>query len=170
MAEGKVEFRDLGLSEGFGSFHFSKDTIRLFNVLLGRAKDSRKVNSIFGEGVNPLMRKIREGLDLVGLPGDALLRHGNKRIVYGVSLATNFQEVLLNFSKRPKYRIPQTEPRMRTRQLGDFWRRRWLSNRLNKAGILEEVRRHTLVYPIHHGAQVPIADDESELLELWTAQ
>jgi hypothetical protein len=50
----KIEFENLGLSEGFGVFHFSRETLRLMNMLLARSKESRKVNSIFGEGVNPL--------------------------------------------------------------------------------------------------------------------
>ena len=65
-----IEYKSLGVSEGFGSFHFSKDSLRMMAMLLGRSKDARKVNSIFGEGVNPLMRKIREGLSLLGLPAD----------------------------------------------------------------------------------------------------
>ena len=86
------EYRELGISKGFGSYHFSQASIDYVQTLLGRAGDGRKVNSIFGEGVNPLMRKIRDGLNVVGLPADALLRHGNPRVVYGVTLAANFRE------------------------------------------------------------------------------
>ncbi|MGI0134746.1 MAG: Druantia anti-phage system protein DruA, partial [Candidatus Micrarchaeaceae archaeon] len=86
---GKIEYKELGASEGFGSFHFSKETLRLFGMVIGRAKEARKVNSIFGEGVNPLMRKIRDAMAVLGLPAEALLRHGNRRVVYGVSLADN---------------------------------------------------------------------------------
>jgi hypothetical protein len=31
-------------------------------MILGRSKDALKVNSIFGEGVNPLMRKFERDL------------------------------------------------------------------------------------------------------------
>ena len=71
------------MSEGFGSFHFSKETLKLMGMLLGRTHEGRKVNSIFGEGVNSLMRKIREALSLLGLPDDVLLNHGSKRVIYG---------------------------------------------------------------------------------------
>lgn len=163
----KVEFNCVGLSEGFGSFQFSKDSLRMMGMLLGRSKEARKVNSIFGEGVNPLMRKIREGLKLLGLPPDVLLKHGSKRVVYGVALARNFREFLLDMSDSPRYLIPQRRERHQTELLADYWRQRWLLKRINKPGILDDVARHTCVYPIHHGAQVELPDDREELLHLW---
>lgn len=144
----KVEFQTLGLSEGFGSFHFSKETLRLMAMLISRSKEARKVNSIFGEGVNPLMRKIREALGQLGLPSDILLKHGNKRLVYGVPLARNFQDVLLGLSDSPRYYIPLTREKHRSELLADFWRQRWLLKRLEKPGILEAVSTHTVVYLI----------------------
>ena len=103
-------------------FHFSRETLRLMNLLVSRAKEYRKVNSIFGEGVNSLMRKIREGLSMLGLPAEVLLKHGNKRVVYGVGLASNFRSMLLGFPTKPRYIIPQTKPRLRSEALSDYWR------------------------------------------------
>ncbi len=162
----KVAFESVGLSEGFGSFHFSKETLRLMAMLLGRSKNARKVNSIFGEGVNPLMRKIREALEQLGLPSDTLLNHGNKRVIYGVSLARNCRAVLLGLSDSPRYYIPLTREKYRTELLADFWRKRWLLKRLDKPGILEEVSKHTVVYPIRHGAQVELPNNSIEV-SLW---
>ena len=117
-----IEYENLGVSEGFGSFHFSKDSLRMMAMLLGRSNNARKVNSIFGEGVNPLMRKIREGLSLLGLPADSLLNHGSKRIVYGVALAANFGDFLLGLSDNPQYLIPVTKVKHRTELISDYWR------------------------------------------------
>jgi hypothetical protein len=166
----KIEYDCLGTSEGFGSFHFSKDSLRMMGMLLGRSKESRKVNSIFGEGVNPLMRKIREGLALLGLPADVLLKHGSKRLVYGVALARNFHEFLLGLSKSPHYLIPPTRAKHRTELIADYWRQRWLLKRLSKPGVLDEVARHTCVYPIRHGAQVEISRNGDNLLEFVTSR
>ena len=44
-----------------------------------RKRGFQRVNSVFGEGVNPRMRKIREGLEVLGAPTDKLLLHGNQR-------------------------------------------------------------------------------------------
>jgi Domain of unknown function (DUF4338) len=155
----KVEYRAIGLSEGFGSFHISKETLGLIASLIARSKESRKVNSIFGEGVNPLMRKIREGLELLGLPSDVLMNHGNKRVVYGVALTRDFRDVLLGFADSAHYYVPRTRDKLRTEMLSDFWRQRWLLNRLEKPGIVDGVSKHTLVYPIRHGAQVELPEE-----------
>lgn len=154
-ASAQVEYKELGLSEGYGSFHFGSQTLDLMNVMLARSKNGRRVNSIFGEGVNPLMRKIREALELVGLPSDPILRHGNRRVVYGVSLATNFGDVLLGLADRPKYLLPQTMPARRTVLIAKFWRKRWLMLRISRPEILDALAKHTLTYPIRHGARVP---------------
>ena len=165
--EEKIEYECLGTSEGFGSFHFSKDTLRMIETLLGRSKEARKVNSIFGEGVNPLMRKIREGLALLGLPADVLLKHGSKRLVYGIALAQNFEDYLLGFTSKPRYLIPGSRPKFRTELIADFWRQRWLLKRLSKEGVLDEVARHNCVYPIRHGAQVQLPKIDGDVLELF---
>ena len=129
-------------------------------TLIGRSKEARKVNSIFGEGINPLMRKIREGMELLGLPSDVFMNHGNKRVVYGVALARNFHDVLLGFTDSAQYNVPRTRDKLRTENIADFWRHRWLLNRLEKSGIFDEVSKHTTVYPIKHGAQVSLPEEQ----------
>ncbi len=165
-----LRYEELGTSQGFGSFHFSKESVRLADALLGRSKQGRKVNSIFGEGVNPLMRKMREALTLVGLPSDLLLKHGNRRIVYGIPLAENFRGLLLGLETRPQYIIPQSDPRTKTRMIGSYWIHRWLSRRIEQDSVLSQVASNCLAYPIRHGAQVKIREEEiPEMLKAMTA-
>lgn len=161
----KLEYKELGLSEGYGSFHFSATTIELVDTLLARQAEGRRVNSIFGEGVNPLLRKIREALELLKLSSDRVLRHGNPRVVYGIALARNFREVLLGFEDEPEYLLPLGEPRCCSERLAAYWRRRWLAPRAAKLEIIESVKKHTLAYPVTHGARVPAAAsaDQREL-------
>lgn len=162
----RLEYIELGLSRGYGSYHFSRASVDYLETLLGRAGDGRKVNSIFGEGVNPLMRKLRDGLAEVGLPSDELLKHGNARVVYGVPLAENFREVLLGIEAKPRYFMPLRNPRDSTQRLVEFWRRRWLAGRITRDGILDEVLKHTLSYPISHGARVTLPQSgEAELFD-----
>lgn len=161
-----IAYDHLKHSKGYGTYQFSKATVEAGTVLISRRKGGRRVNSIFGEGVNPLMRKIREALSAVGLASDALLLHGNQRVTYGIRLARNFREVLLGFDQRPLYLIPQSKPRRRTDLIVEYWRRRWLLRRINQPGILKQVAEHTLVYPITHGAVVPLATDDEGLFSL----
>lgn len=154
-----IKYEELGISRGYGSYHFSKASIDYLETLLPRSANGRKVNSIFGEGVNPLMRKIREGLSGVGLPADDLLMHGNPRVVYGIQIAKNFREVLLGIDAKPKYFLSLAKAKQFTANLAAFWRRRWLVGRIQRPGILEEVEKHTLSYPVTHGARVQLQSD-----------
>ena len=161
-----LKYDELGMSRGFGSYHFSKASLDYLDTLVPRGDDSRKVNSIFGEGVNPLMRKLRDGLAGVGLPADELLMHGNPRVVYGVSIAENFREVLLGRHRRPKYFLSLKKAREHSELLAEFWRKRWLAGRITRPRILETVNKHTLSYPITHGARVRLpVEGEGDLFE-----
>ena len=162
----QFEYKKWGYSAGFGSFHFSQETMNWIKFLLGR-QGNRRVNSIFGEGVNPLMRKIREALDLVGLLSDELLLHGNERVIYGIPLATNYKELLLGLTKRPKYIVPQSDKEERTRMLFAYWCKRWLFTRIKNSEMLQKVAQHTLTHPIRHGARVLLPGDDEESGYLW---
>jgi hypothetical protein len=158
----KIEYKELGISEGFGLFHFSATTISLADAVTGRA-GAKKVNSIFGEGSNPLLRKVKEAIEFLGLDSKPILNHRNPRVVYGVGLAENFGDILLGMAQRPKYLIPQTQARQKTMLIGQYWIRRWLLQRIMRTEILEQVARHTLSYPITHGARVPDVEDDNQM-------
>ena len=157
-----LRYEELGTSQGFGSFHFSKESVRLADALLGRSKQGRKVNSIFGEGVNPLMRKMREALTLVALPSDILLKHGNRRILYGIPLAENFRRLLMGLEIKSRYIVPQNNPRQQTSRISSYWVHRWLSRRIEQDSVLTQVAGNCLAYPIRHGAQVELPGVEEE--------
>ena len=150
----QVAYEELGQSEGYGSYHFGELTVKLGDMILARQKEGRRVNSIFGEGVNPRMRKLREAFEIVDLPSDEILRHRNARIVYGVALARNFSEVLLGLAPRAQYLIPQAAPAKTTKKIAGYWRERWLLGRIGRPGVLENVAKHTLAYPVTHGGRV----------------
>jgi hypothetical protein len=154
----------LGRTVGFGSFHFSRETMALLDMVLARHQRGRPVNSIFGEGVNPKLRKVRSALDLLGLPSDLLLQHRNPRLIYGVPVAVNFREVLLGLTRRPRPLIPSSRDVVGS--MAEYWRSRWLSRRIENEAILDAVKAHVLAYPIQHGARVvppPIPDEEGRL-------
>jgi hypothetical protein len=163
-AGGRLEYVNLGRTVGFGSYQFSQQTMAALEVLLARSRRGRQVNSIFGEGVNPKLRKVRAALELAGLRSDLFLRHGSPRIVYGVALAENTRDVLLGRASRARYIVPLRPEG--TVAIVAFWRRRWLSPRVERPDVLECVASHDLTYPVRHGARVllpGVEDDEGPL-------
>jgi hypothetical protein len=152
----EVSFKKLGATRGQGSFHFSVATVDQIEAFLSQSADSRTVNSIFGEGVSPRLRKIRNGLDASGFPSDFVLTHGSPRAVYGISLTSNQRDYLLGLAKTPNYLFPQKSASQVTHEIADYWKRRWLLPRIQRPEVLDRVERHTLVSPVEHAARVQL--------------
>lgn len=157
---GAVRFKRLGVTLGFGSFQFTRATCKALTDLRTRSPHATGVNWVFGEGVNPRMRAIREGLAVLNLPSDELLNHGSPRIVYGVALARNMREVLLGMSSEPDYYFPLPAARRATDAIASWWVHRWLSKRIMRDDVLERVAADNLVFPIRHGARVILPPDD----------
>src|SRR5205085_1745612 len=112
-------------TKGLGTFQFGQDAVDEMGNLLAQSKRGQRVNSVFGEGVNPRLRKIRDGLDELGLPSSALLEHGAPRLVYGVPLVKNLADYLLGIDDRPKYILPLRQPAKYTESISAWWFERW---------------------------------------------
>jgi hypothetical protein len=164
-----VRYEYLGRTTGVGTFQFSERTVRELELLLAQRSAGIKVNSVFGEGVNPRLRKIREALDVLGLPANELLQHGTPRLVYGVRLARNVRDYLLDLDSKPQYFIAESEPRAATDRIAAWWAERWLARRVERKDIIERVEQHNFIHPIRHGARVPLVDDPRQpgLFEEW---
>lgn len=149
-----LEYRQLGKSEAYGTSHFSADTIEALVALVQQTSNGQRVNSIFGEGVSPKLRKVRDGLGVLGFPVDELLQHGRRRIVYGVPLVRNLREFLVGMDDEPDYLFDLEAPKWGTAAIVEWWTRRWLSKRIMNDEVLARLEQHTLVRPIRHGARV----------------
>src|SRR2546427_2736503 len=130
-AAGDLEFKPLGQSRGWGSVHLSRRTRELLREVAVTTSNLRNVNYVFGEGVNPKMRAIREGLNALGVTSDSFLHHQQPRLVYGVLLAKNAREFLRMEERKPVYLLAGDDPAVDAERLADFWRRRWLAPRLD---------------------------------------
>lgn len=150
-----IRYEELGRSESFGTSQYSEETIDALADVIHQSADGQRVNSIFGEGVSPKLRKVRHALDLLGLPSEILLRHHRRRVVYGSRLIRNLQEYLLGLDPTPEYLVPLESGPKATAQIVTWWRERWLFNRIKSDEVLADVAKHTLVRPVHHGARVP---------------
>ena len=120
--------------------------------------------------MNPRLRKLRAGLDELGLDADELLNHGARRLVYAVNLVENLREYLLGIDARPKYVVSLRNSQAVTAQIVRWWLDRWVGRRVQRPDVLERMAAHTLVHPIQHGARVKLlrTDPEQSLLfEDW---
>jgi hypothetical protein len=155
----EIAFLRLGKSRSFGTSHMSADTVTALVRLSQVSGTGIRINSIFGEGVNPKLRKVRDGLDLLGWPADELLQHRRQRIVYGVPLVTNLRDYLLGLDQEPNYRF-RSNVAKDVERVSDWWEERWLRRRAQSRGVLEDVRRHTKPSSGGHGARVVLPPAE----------
>lgn len=157
---GEIRYHQLDFETEFATFHISQATMSEMRKYSEQWHDGSNVHGIFGEGVNPKMRKITEGLTRMGFPPEQVLRAGSPRAVYMIPLAHNYKDVLLGRTDTPRYILPDDTPSAASAQIADFWRERWLQGRIGRDDVLAATRRHKMTYPMLHGAAVPLPDDE----------
>jgi hypothetical protein len=130
-----LDWRRIGESEGFGTVHMSRETVEAVREVAVLRHGMRNVNNQFGEGANPLMRQLREGLEALRFSSDDVLRHSNKRIVYAAELYPGAKaDLALGSPKKPE--LPSME------QVAAHWSDRWLRMRIRE-DVLEAVGRIT---------------------------
>lgn len=136
--ESVLEFRKMGITEGFGTVFFSKETTSFFSRMLELQDGGKKINHVFGEGTSPRFRMISKGLSSIGIKAEAFLKHYSPRIVYSINLANNTNEYLLGFDNDVKYGYDlndSTIVEQKTQELIDYWYDRWLTKRLTTVDI-----------------------------------
>ncbi|MNT98532.1 hypothetical protein D3C72_2411350 [compost metagenome] len=62
----EIAFHAIGQTAGFGTVQFSPETSRAVDAFLSAENDFREVNSVFGEGTSPKLRKLKMGLRKLG--------------------------------------------------------------------------------------------------------
>jgi len=137
----ELKYHPIGYSSGFGTVQFMPDTVRATEAVLEEKLGYQNVNHIFGEGPSPKLRKIRAGLDELGFDPSVLLKHNQPRKIYGISLCEQSLEFLCGeFSVLPDY-IEHPEKYLEaTERIADFWRKRWLSKRIEHEPTIESLK------------------------------
>jgi hypothetical protein len=153
-SDDQISFTELGRSRSFGTSQFTDETVEAL-VRLSRVNGAVvRVNSVFGEGVSPRLRKVRLGLSSLGWPSSELLKHGRERIVYGVKLASNLRDYSLGLDDDPDYLLDPGA--LDEAPVAKWWFERWGRRRAEQEAVREAMRTHRLVRPLHHGAKVPL--------------
>lgn len=137
-----LEYRKMGVTEGFGTLFFSRETTSLFSRIMELQDGGKRINHVFGEGTSPRFRMISRGLNTIGIRADAFLRHYSPRIVYSIDLAKNTKEFLMGIDEDVDYGFDlydEEEVLNRTQEICDYWYSRWLEKRLTTVDIIERL-------------------------------
>lgn len=128
----ELRFEPIGVTRGFGTVQFSPDTSRAIDALVSSSRAFKDVNSVFGEGTSPKLRKMKQGMRLTGFNPDRMLRHQQQRLIYAVSLSERSRDWLMERrTDLPGYLSEPSAYPQATEAIADFWRRRWLAGRLD---------------------------------------
>jgi hypothetical protein len=127
-----LRYQPIGETTGFGTVQFSPETSRALDALLSVHREYKDVNSVFGEGTSPKLRKLKAGMRLIGFDPDRFLRHQQRRLIYAAPLTRSSRDWLLerttalpDYLANPKAHVDASD------RIADFWRTRWLANRLD---------------------------------------
>jgi hypothetical protein len=129
-----VVWQKLRRGQGVSITHISEETVALMRKLGIAAHGRRRINSVFGEGSSPRMRQVREGLNLIGINDDSLLKQSHGRKVYGCELYEGARDDVLGLAKGGRNRASSS-----VRQISSAWAQRWLVPRIQKQSVLEEL-------------------------------
>ena len=137
-----VEYRKMGITEGYGTVYFSNDTTAMFSRILELQDGGKRINHVFGEGTSPRFRMISRGLNAIGIRASAFLNHYSPRIVYSINLAKNTNEFLLGIEDEVDYGYDLNNPvevAKYTQELIDYWYERWMKMRLESVDIIDRL-------------------------------
>lgn len=124
-------YNAIGQTSGFGTIQFSAETSKAIDAYLAFEHDFKEVNSVFGEGTSPKLRKLKMGLRRLGFAPDKLIQHRHHRLIYGVPLFPKARDWLQErVTELPGYVAAPDGYEDATERIAAFWRRRWLASRL----------------------------------------
>jgi Druantia protein DruA len=140
----ELRYESLGNTTGYGTVQFSPETVRSVEKLLESEYGYQEVNSVFGEGFSPRLRKLRAGLQLLGFEAEHLLVHHQQRRVFGVKMFPGTADFLMGKkTPLPSYLRHPRRYLDASQQIVDYWTTRWLSMRLDHAPALDALQSVT---------------------------
>jgi hypothetical protein len=161
-----LRYKYLANTKGMGSFQFGSSTKQAIEKYVeAQENGKRRVNNVFGEGANPKIRALREGLVKLGF-SEELMTHGLQKCAYGVSLVSNLRDYLLGIAKRPKYVFKSGDAIKASRAIASWWMSRWVRARLERVDVIEKIEQHSLIKPVRHGARVVLPEADVTQMSL----
>lgn len=158
-----IAFEEIGETSGYGTVQFSAETSKALEGLVTDQKGFRNVNSVFGEGPSPKLRKMSAGLRLIGFDPEILLRHNQTRLIYGAAMLPDWENYLCNRpTKLPSFVRTPERYRDATERIAEFWRTRWLAKRSTYQPALVQL---SLSHAWKLTDEMPIEEDKAVFTE-----
>jgi hypothetical protein len=129
-----LSWDELAKTQGYSVTHFSKRTVSLMRDLGKVVHGRRRINSVFGEGSSPRTRQIRQGLLLIGISHEYIMKQPSGRRVYACETYPGAKDDLVGFCK-PKKRGKAAQVDV----ISNAWLERWVSSRIARPEVLARV-------------------------------
>ncbi len=133
-----VELRKLGATTGYGHFQITDDLFSQLRRVLQEDGHKYADGHQFGDGPNWRIRVARIGLQSLGLNPNGVLRHGIRREVYAMPIATNACAFLAGGDEEPLFDCKTVN------EIADLARNRWLIPRGERRPSYRQFRREHL--------------------------
>ncbi len=145
--DGRVLYKRIGASKGWGHFHLNNGLFGTLFRYLRATEGPESAGYKFGSGPNWKIRTARSALEHLHLSGN-LLRHGVRREIYGIPLAENFAEFLRGETNvLESYNTPFDD-------IAAFWKERWLIGRAERKPEFLKFEKEKVGYLIHSASEV----------------
>lgn len=134
-----VELLKLGKTTGYGHFQLSHEIFAQLRTVLREDGHKYAGGHQFGDGPNWRIRVAREALHALGLNPNGVLKHGIRREVYAMPIASNSRAFLLGCDNAPQFDY------LSVNEISDLARNRWLVPRsVRRPNYLSFRRKHLL--------------------------
>lgn len=130
-----VNFLRLGETTGYGHFQITDDLFSQLRRVLAEDGHTYADGHQFGDGPNWRIRVARQGIESLGMNADQILRHGIKREVYALPIATNCLDFLSGRQKTPSFDY------LTVGEISDLARQRWLIPRGSRKPEFKQFRK-----------------------------
>lgn len=137
-AQPVVELRQLGSTTGYGHFQITENLFAELRRVLQEDEHKYADGHQFGDGPNWRIRVARKGLESLGLNADEVLKHGIKREVYAMPIASNSRQYLSGKDDEPIFN------HLTVGEIAALARNRWLVPRSIRKPGYEQFSREQL--------------------------
>ena len=133
-----VELLRLGSTTGYGHFQITADLFLQLRKVLQEDGHKYADGHQFGDGPNWRIRVARKGLESLGLNANEVLKHGIRREVYAMPIASNSRLFLSGTDKEPIFNHLTVD------EISALARNRWLVPRSKRKPCYQQFRREQL--------------------------